>query len=265
MASTTVRFSRGAWVVDISTRIAGKRQRTIKTFGAGARAKSAAQAYAAENAPQAKSGKCWERQTATFADLWDKFAGHELASPDLRTSTVIDYKSLGRLYLVPHLGARLLAEIDAEVIMDMKGALQSAAGSKAQGREGSGKVLSPRTVAKILTRGGTVWRYGRRIRLVEGNPWADVKKPRGAKRQPYILDAEEIGRLRAALTVPMERLLVELTIPPACAQARSAASRGKPWTSPASGSSWSARHPAAVRRQPPRPRAAFVRSHCPAT
>ena len=48
MSSATVRFSRGAWVVDISTRIAGKRQRTIKTFGAGGRAKAAAQAYAAE-------------------------------------------------------------------------------------------------------------------------------------------------------------------------------------------------------------------------
>lgn len=39
-----------------------------------------------------------------------------------------------------------------------------------------------------------------------------MKKPRAAKRQPYILDAEEIGKLRAALSVPMERLLVELTI-----------------------------------------------------
>lgn len=156
MSSTTVRFSRGAWVVDISTRIGGKRQRTIKTFGAGVKAKSAAQAYAAEKAPQAKCGKYWERQTATFSDLWEKFAGHELASPDLRPSTVIDYKSLGRLYLVPHLGARLLGEIDAETIMDMKGQLQSSAGAKASGKEGSGKVLSPRTVAKIPTLGGTV-------------------------------------------------------------------------------------------------------------
>jgi hypothetical protein len=67
MASSTVQYWRGAWVVDVSTRIAGKRQRTIKTFGPGAKAKSAAQAYAAEKAPQAKSGKYWERQTATFS------------------------------------------------------------------------------------------------------------------------------------------------------------------------------------------------------
>jgi hypothetical protein len=67
MASSTVRYWRGAWVVGVSTRIAGKRQRTIKTFAPGAKAKSAAQAYAAEKAPQAKSGKYWERQTATFS------------------------------------------------------------------------------------------------------------------------------------------------------------------------------------------------------
>jgi hypothetical protein len=123
MASATVRFWRGAWVVDVSTRIDGKRQRAIKTFGAGPAAKAAAQAYAADNAPQAKSGKYRERQTATFAELWEKFAAHELASPDLRPSTVVDQKALGRLYLVPHLGTRLLGEIDAEAIMDMKGKL----------------------------------------------------------------------------------------------------------------------------------------------
>jgi hypothetical protein len=36
-------------------------------------------------------------------------------------------------------------------------------------------------VAKSLTLGGTVWRYARRIKLVDGNPFADVKKPRAAK------------------------------------------------------------------------------------
>jgi hypothetical protein len=59
----------------------------IKTFGAGSKAKSEAQAYAEEIAPQARSGKYWERRTATFADLWDKFATHELSSPALRPST----------------------------------------------------------------------------------------------------------------------------------------------------------------------------------
>jgi hypothetical protein len=40
--------------------------------------------------------------------------------------------------------------------MDMKGMLQAAAGAKASGKEGSGNALSPRSVAKILTLGGTV-------------------------------------------------------------------------------------------------------------
>jgi len=112
--SVNVRYWCGAWVVDVSTKIAGKRQRSIKTFGQGAKAKTAAQAYAEEIAPQAKAGKFWERRTATFADLWDKFAAHERASPDLRPSTVADYKALGRLYLVPHLGPRLLSEPNAQ-------------------------------------------------------------------------------------------------------------------------------------------------------
>ena len=41
---TTAEFRRGAWVVDISSKIAGKRPRSIKTFGASAKAKAAAQA-----------------------------------------------------------------------------------------------------------------------------------------------------------------------------------------------------------------------------
>jgi integrase len=226
--SVNVRFSRGVWVVDLSTKIAGKRQRSIKTFGAGARAKAAAQAYAEEIAPQAKAGRFWERQTATFADLWDKFTAHELASPDLRPSTVADYKALGRLYLVPHLGDRLLSEIDTEVIMDMKSKLQAEAGSKASGEEGSGKPLSPRSVAKILILGGSVWRYGRRIKMVDGSPFADVRKPRAAKREPYILDAGEIAKLRAALDVPFERLLIELTLTTGM---RSGEVRGLTWDS----------------------------------
>jgi hypothetical protein len=40
MASATFRCWRGAWVVDISTRIAGKRQRAIKTLGPSAKAKA---------------------------------------------------------------------------------------------------------------------------------------------------------------------------------------------------------------------------------
>ena len=226
--SVKVRYWRGAWVVDVSTKLAGKRERSIKTFGAGGKAKEAAQAYAQEIAPQAKTGKFWERRTATFADLWDKFAAHELASPDLRPSTVADYKALGRLYLVPYLGDRLLSEIDTEVIMDMKTQLQAAAGSKASGKEGSRKPLSPRSVATILILGGSVWRYGRRIKMVDGSPFADVRKPRAAKREPYILDAADIAKLRAALNVPYERLLIELTLTTGM---RSGEVRGLTWDS----------------------------------
>jgi integrase len=126
------------------------------------------------------------------------------------------------------LGDRLLNEIDTEVIMDMKTTLQAEPGSKASGVEGTKKPLSPRSVAKILILGGSVWCYGRRIKMVDGSPFADVRKPRAAKREPYILDSAEIAKLRAALEVPPERLLIELTLTTGM---RSGEVRGLTWDS----------------------------------
>jgi integrase len=88
--------------------------------------------------------------------------------------------------------------------------------------------LSARTVAKILTLVGTVFRYGKRIKLVTDNPASEVRKPKAAKKSVYILEPEEIARLRAALDVPFERLLVELTITTGL---RSGEVRGLVWES----------------------------------
>ncbi len=63
---------------------------------------------------------------------------------------------------------------------------------------------------------------------MDANPAASVKKPRAAKREPYMLDAGEIGRLRAALDVPFERLLVELALTTGL---RSGEIRGLTWDS----------------------------------
>jgi hypothetical protein len=71
----------GTWVVDISTIVIGKRKRSIKAFGSGSRAEAEARAYCEEVAPQARAAKFWERQTATFSDLWHKFEAHELIGP----------------------------------------------------------------------------------------------------------------------------------------------------------------------------------------
>jgi integrase len=103
-------------------------------------------------------------------------------------------------------------EIDTEFLMGFKASLLTEPGVKASAEEGSGKPLSARTVAKILTLVGTVFRYGKRIKLVADNPASEVRKPKAAKKAVYILEPEEIARLRAALDVPFERLLVELTI-----------------------------------------------------
>jgi len=110
--------------------------------------------------------------------------------------------------------------------MDLKARLLTEAGAKASA--GTGNPLSPRTVAKILTLLGTVFRYGKRIGLMADNPVADVKKPRAAKKSVYILEPEEIARLRGALGVRWERLLVELTITTGL---RSGEMRGLVWDS----------------------------------
>jgi integrase len=162
----------------------------------------------------------------TFGDLWTKFEAHELALPERRPSTIADYKAMGKLYLVPHLGRKLLAEIDVETVEHMKAALLTAPGRKAA--KGSGRTLSNRSVAKIMTLGGMVWRYGRRIKVARENPFADVRKPKAVKRSVYVLDTDEIGRLRAALVVPWERLLVELAITTGI---RSGEVRGLRWDS----------------------------------
>jgi integrase len=211
MASANVRYWRGGWVVDVSKTIDGKRQRSIKSFGPGSKAKVAAEAYRDEIAPQAKAGKFFERQTITFKELWQRFET-TLASSGLRASTIADYKAIGRLYLEPLLGAKRLVDIDAETIMEMKAALLTEAGAKSGGEEGSKKPLSARSVGKILTLGGTIWRYGRLIKVASDNPFADVKKPRVKRRAVYVLSPEEIGKLRAELTVPFERLIVEIAM-----------------------------------------------------
>jgi hypothetical protein len=180
VASASVRFSRGVWVVDISTTVDGKRKRSIKAFGAGAKAKAAAMAYRDEIAPQAKAGKFWEKQAMTFRQLWKKFDALELSTNERAASTIVDYRSLGRLYLLPHFGDRLLSEIDTELISSFKAELQTTAGAKASGKEGSGKPLSARSVTKILILLGQVWKFGRvTLKVAEGSPASDVKKPRG--------------------------------------------------------------------------------------
>jgi len=64
--------------------------------------------------------------------------------------------------------------------------------------------------------------------MVHASPFADVHKPRAAKREPCILDATEIEKLRTALDVPFEKLLVELTLTNGM---RSGEVRGLSWDS----------------------------------
>jgi integrase len=209
--SVSVRYWRGAWVVDVSTKIGGKRKRAITTFGPGAKAKSAAETYRNEIDPEVKSGKFWERQSVTFRDLWRRFDS-QLVGPEPGPATIADYRSVAENYLLPELGERLLEEIDAESLVVLKTKLLTEPGFKASKTGGTKKPLSPRTVAKILTLVGTVFRYGKTIKLVKDNPAGDVKKPRAVKRAVYEWSVEDIARLRHSFDVFEEQLLVELDI-----------------------------------------------------
>ena len=83
---------------------------------------------------------------------------------------------------------------------------------KLRPESGNKKSLSDRSVAKLITLLGTVFRFAQRQELMDSNPAAAVRKPRAAKHVPYVLDAAEIGALRNALDIQWQRLLVELTI-----------------------------------------------------
>jgi len=211
VSSATVRYWRGAWVVDVSTTVNGKRKRAIESFGPGAKGKVAAEARRDELAPISKTDRFWKQRHATFADLWKEFE-EQLVGPVPGPATIIDYKAMARLYLLPLMGDHPLSQIDAQFLIRLKTRLLSESGMKAAVPGGSGKPLAPRTVAKILTLIGTVFRFGKLVKAVSDNPAADVKKPKAGKKAVYILEPEEIARLRAALSVPWERLLIELTI-----------------------------------------------------
>jgi integrase len=217
VSSATVRYWRGAWIVDVSTPVDGKRKRMIESFGAGAKGKAAAEAEARrdELAPLSKTDRFWKQRHATFRDLWNRFAA-QLVGPVPGPATIVDYKAMARLYLLPLMGDGPLSQIDAESLIGLKTRLLREAGVKAAVRGGSGKPLAPRTVAKILTLIGTVFRFGKVVKIVTDNPVADVKKPKAAKKAVYILEPDEIARLREvrgltweALDLNGKRLFVE--------------------------------------------------------
>src|SRR5690606_23815761 len=211
MSSIKVRYSRKSWIVDVSRTAAGKRERRIKAFGRGPGAKQAAEEYAVEIAPEVRAGKFWE-QGLTVRHLWASYAKAELLVPLLSAGTIADYQSMAENYLLPRWGATLVQDIDAEAVKALRADLLSKPGAKFSGKKGSGKLLAARTAAKILIRAGTVFRHGESVGLATDNPVADVKKPKARRRPVYVMEPGEIAKLRAALDVPWERLLVELAI-----------------------------------------------------
>ncbi len=71
-------------------------------------------------------------------------------------------------------------------------------------------------------------KHFRRLVALESRRPRALRKPRAAEREPDILDAAEIAKLRTALDVPFEGLLVELTL---ATGMRSGKVRGLTWES----------------------------------
>ena len=82
-------------------------------------------------------------------------------------------------------------------------------------------------MAKILTLVGTIFRFGKSIKLVVDNPAADVRKPKATKKAVYEFSVEDIARLRKSFDVFEERLMVELDITTGL---RSGELRGLAWS-----------------------------------
>jgi integrase len=189
----------------------GRRKRDITAFGAGSKAKAAAEAYRDEISTDVKSGRFWQRQVMTFTDLWALFDA-QLVGPVPGPATIADYRSVANNYLLPELGSKLVKDIDAQTLIELRTKLLKNAGVKSAAEKGSGKPLAPRTVAKILTLMGTILRHGKLLKVISDNPASDVKKPTASKVPMYEWSVEDIGRLRVSFEVQWEQLLVELDI-----------------------------------------------------
>jgi hypothetical protein len=122
----------------------------------------------------ANAGRFWQRMTMNFEGLWRRFVDEELGGPNTSTSARI--KAAGQLYLLPRLGSRFLAEISVEDVMSLERVLQATRIDESRGSDESGRRLSPAAVARVMSLGSTVWRYGRRVNLVDGNPFANLRK-----------------------------------------------------------------------------------------
>ena len=144
--SVSVRYSRGSWVVDVSTKEGGKRKRDITAFGAGAKAKAAAEAYRDDIALDVKSGKFWQRRAMNFRDLWTLFDA-QLVGPVPGPATIQDYRSVAANYLLPALGSTLVNDIDAQTIIDLRTQLLTNPGIKSAVTKGSHEPLAARTVS----------------------------------------------------------------------------------------------------------------------
>jgi len=75
--------------------------------------------------------------------LRQKFEAHQLIAPTPGPATIADYKAVSRIYLLPRLGARLLAEIDAEAVTSLRAVMLSEAGAKASGRRAAADRCRP--------------------------------------------------------------------------------------------------------------------------
>lgn len=191
--------------VYVEKRVGGKRRRFYATEITKLNTLKAIAARRREMLDDLKSSLAPNRQTIrpadfTFVDLLDKWMS-EVCRPKLAVRTYQDYEKYIKDFIVPFLNIRgnfLLSEFSPVHVHDLFEFLK---------KQNKGWAIDK--MHRILS-SASGWAF--RMGLIEQNPVARIKKPKLKKREPRILDANQIARLLEHCSSADYGLAVELTL-----------------------------------------------------
>lgn len=104
-----------------------------------------------------------EQQRESFASVAEEWL--DALEPQLKESSIVRYRNILKLYLLPEFGERNIVELTRTEVMDFKSRLLRCGGKKQQG-------LSPKTVTCVLSVLKSIFVYAVRVK---GYPVADVR------------------------------------------------------------------------------------------
>lgn len=130
------------------------------------------------------SGQNWPIQRITYFELAEKWI--KVKEPDLKPSTLNDYRSAIERYLLPRFGTHRLDQISPTTLEEFVIEMRQTG-------------LKGKTIVEILRVLNQQFRYAVRRHHIRYNPLADVEKPRVEKPDIDFLRVEEIRQFLAAL------------------------------------------------------------------